>query len=380
MINIPMNYFDHAASTSLYPEVLDTLLTSMRTDFANPSALHLLGHDLAEKISLYKENFLRVLGGHKNDSFIFTSSATESNNTVIKGLSFEEGDVVVYCRADHPSVTAPVENLKGILLREIVLNENGTVDLELFKTLIDEKVKLVVITSVNNQSGVFLDTAAMSSIAKSQSKAHVHIDAVQSFGKIHFKVTPDIDSVSFTSHKIGGPKGIAGLFLKNGHQVKPLLLGGGQESGVRSSTQAYPLISGFHQAMRMATSGQKVSLEQVSKFSEMIKTHLEKTIPTIMMPFTNTSPYIVSFILPGISSDIILRHLEMREVYISSTSACSSRLSGINPTLSAMNISERYHKNFLRISLGPKTTEKEVQNLLKEFVSVWDGVKHMQKR
>lgn len=375
-----MNYFDHAASTPLYSEVLDTLFVSMRTDFANPSALHILGHDLAEKISLYKENFLKVLGGNKNDSFIFTSSATESNNTVIRGLCFEEGDVVVYCRADHPSVTAPVESLKGVLLREIVLNADGSVDLELFKNLIDEKVKLVVITSVNNQSGVIFDVAAMSAIVKSQSKAHVHIDAVQSFGKILFKLTPDIDSVSLTSHKIGGPKGVAGLYLKHGHQVKPLLLGGGQEEGIRSSTQAYPLISGFHQAMRMAVAAQSVSLESVNQFSEMIKTHLRKSIPTIQMPFTNTSAYIVSFILPGISSDIILRHLEMRGVYISSTSACSSRLSGINPTLSAMNISERYHKNFLRISLSSSTTEEEVNNLLKELVSVWDSVKHMQKR
>lgn len=375
-----MNYFDHAASTSLYPEVLDTLLASMRADFANPSALHILGHDLAEKISSYKENFLKVLGGHKNDLFIFTSSATESNNTVIRGLNFNEGDVIVYCRADHPSVTAPIENLKGVTLKEILLGADGTIDLEHFKTLIDEKVKLVVLSSVNNQNGVIVDTTLISALIKSQSKAHVHIDAVQSFGKIHFKVTPDIDSVSLTSHKIGGPKGIAGLFLKNGHEVKPLLLGGGQEGGVRSSTQAYPLIAGFHQAMKIITAGQKVSLEKTENFQEMIKTHLEKSIPTIVMPFKNTSSYIVSFILPGISSDIILRHLEMREVYISSTSACSSRLSGFNPTLSAMNISERYHKNFLRISLSPTTTEEEVNNLLKEFVAVWDSVKHMQKR
>lgn len=375
-----MNYFDHAASTSIYPEVLDTLLASMRADFANPSALHILGHDLAEKISTYKESFLKVLGGHKNDLFIFTSSATESNNTVIRGLNFNEGDAVVYCRADHPSVTAPIENLKGVTLREILLNPDGTIDLEHFKTLIDEKVKLVVLSSVNNQNGVIVDTASVSSMIKSKSKAHVHIDAVQSFGKIPFKVTPDIDSVSLTSHKIGGPKGIAGLFLKSSHEVKPLLLGGGQESGVRSSTQAYPLIAGFHQAMKIIIAGQKASFEKTEKFQEMIKNHLEKSIPTIMMPFTNTSSYIVSFILPGISSDIILRHLEMREVYISSTSACSSRLSGFNPTLSAMNISERYHKNFLRISLSPTTTEEEVNNLLKEFVAVWDSVKHMQKR
>ena len=375
-----MNYFDHAASTPVYPEVMDKMFASMRTDFANPSALHVLGHDLAEKISFYRENFLKVLGGHKNDSFIFTSSATESNNTVIRGLSFSEGDAIVYCRADHPSVTAPVESLKGVSLREIVLNADGTVDLDLFKSLIDEKVKLVVLTHVNNQSGVVCDIAALSAITKKQSNAHVHIDAVQSFGKILFKLTPHIDSVSLTSHKIGGPKGVAGLFFKNGHQVKPLLLGGGQEQGVRSSTQAFPLILGFHQAMTMAISAQLEAFDRVNKFSELIKNHLVKSVPVIMLPFSNTSSYIVSFILPGISSDIILRHLEMREIYISSTSACSSRLSGINPTLSAMNISERYHKNFLRISLSPNTTEVEVEKLLKEFVSVWDSVKHMQRR
>lgn len=375
-----MNYFDHAASTPVYPEVVDKMFASMRTDFANPSALHVLGHDLAEKISFYREDFLKVLGGHKNDSFIFTSSATESNNTVIRGLSFSEEDVIVYCRADHPSVTAPVESLKGVSLREIVLNADGSVNLDLFKSLIDEKVKLVIVTHVNNQSGVICDIAALSAISKKQSNAHVHVDAVQSFGKIPFKLTPHIDSVSFTSHKIGGPKGVAGLFLKNGHQVKPLLLGGGQEQGVRSSTQAFPLILGFHQAMTMAISAQHEAFDRVNKFSELIKNHLEKSIPVIKMPFLSTSSYIVSFILPGISSDIILRHLEMREIYISSTSACSSRLSGINPTLSAMNISERYHKNFLRISLGPNTTDEEVQKLLQEFVAVWDSVKHMQRR
>lgn len=123
-----------------------------------------------------------------------------------------------------------------------------------------------------------------------------------------------------------------------------------------------------------------MSYERVDKYSDLIKNQLMKSIPSIMMPFKNTSPYIVSFILPGISSDIILRHLEMRDVYISSTSACSSRLTGINPTLTAMNISERYHKNFLRISLSPKTTDEEVKNLLRELISVWDSVKHMQRR
>ena len=375
-----MNYFDHAASTPLYPQVLDTLYSSMSSDFANPGALHVLGTTLAENISIYKESFFKNIGASRFDSFIFTSSATESNNTVIRGLSFEEGDVIVYCLADHPSVTAPIENLKGVNLKNIVLNNDGSIDIESFKKIIDEKVKLVVLTSVNNQSGVINDIRLMSSIIKLQSHAHVHVDAVQSFGKIDLNLSADIDSVSLTSHKIGGPKGVAGLFLKKGHHVKPLLIGGGQEDGLRSSTQAYPLIKSFHLAMTLTTSGQKNSYDRVFEYSEIIKKHLKKTIPTTIFPFLNSSPYIVSFILPGISSDIILRHLEVRKVYISSTAACSSRLSGVNSTLSAMNISKCYHKNFLRISLGPQSTLEEVGNLLNEFVAVWESVKHMQKR
>lgn len=375
-----MNYFDHAASAPLYPEVVETLFTSMKTDFANPGAMHILGHELAENVTVYRDQFLKNIGGSKNDFFVFTSSATESNNTVIKGLDFEEGDVIVYCLADHPSVTAPIENLRGVHLKHIALNIDGSVDVEAFKKLLNEKVKLVVLTSINNQSGVINDVHALSAITKLQSRAHVHIDAVQSFGKNDFKLSPHMDSVSITSHKIGGPKGVAGLYLSKSHQVKPLLLGGGQESGLRSSTLAYPLIKSFHQAMNLAINNQKKSNDSVLKFSEMIKNHLKKSIPTIIFPFLNTSDYIVSFILPGISSDIILRHLEMRKVYISSTAACSSRLSGINSTLTAMNISACYHKNFLRISLGPKSTQEEIENLLNEFVAVWESVKHMQKR
>ena len=150
--------------------------------------------------------------------------------------------------------------------------------------------------------------------------------------------------------------------------------------GLRSSTQAYPLITCFHQAMKIANFNQQENYEKAVIMSEKIKIYLKKIIPSILMPFSHTSPYIISFILPGISSDIILRHLEMRGIYISSTSACSSRISGTNASLSAMNISSCYHKNFLRISLGANSTHEEVENLLKEFLSVWESVKHIQKR
>jgi cysteine desulfurase len=378
-----MNYFDHAASAPIYPEVLDVLTQTMRDDFANPGARHILGQTIQENIQIFREDFLKSLDAEKNDYFIFTSSATESNNTVIRGLNFKEGDVVLYCKGDHLSVTTPIELLVGqlnVVLKEIILNKNGIIDFDYFLSLIDEKVKLVVLTHINNQSGVVSDFEKISKVVKEKSSAHVHVDAVQSFGKIDCKSMPSIDSISLTSHKLGGPKGVAGLFLKKNHKVNPLLMGGGQESNLRSSTLAYPLIAGFHKAMKISLEHKASSFIKMLELNELIRSTLTSGISSIHFPFQSTSPYIISFVIPGISSDIILRHLETKKVYISSTSACSSRIEGFNPSLFALNIPENYHKNFLRISLGPNTSLMEVEILLKEFLGVWNNLKHMQKK
>ena len=142
-----MNYFDHAASTPIYPEVLKILSQALREDFANPSAQHSLGQALNNKIEIFREDFLKALGAKNDDFFVFTSSATESNNLVIRGLNLEACDVVLYCKADHSSVTAPIEKLAElhqISLKEIELNKDGSVNLDHFISLLDDKVKLVV--------------------------------------------------------------------------------------------------------------------------------------------------------------------------------------------------------------------------------------------
>jgi cysteine desulfurase len=375
-----MNYFDYAASSIIYPEVLEILSKSHQEDFANSSSQHILGFELQEKINTIKDDFKKSLGADKLDSVIFTSSATESNNTIIKGVTLDENSVVLYCKGDHPSVVAPVEDLKNhtkIILKEIKLNIDGTIDRDQFDSILGPEVKLVILTHVNNQSGVIQDLYTLSKLIKEKSSAHVHVDAVQSFGKINFKLNPFIDSMSFTAHKIGGPKGIAGLFLKKGHKVKPLLLGGGQEEGFRSSTVAYPLIAGFHQAMKIAIQEREEAFLKIEKHQLNIKLFLTQKVANIQFPFLFTSPYILSFIIPKISSDVILRHLEMRKVYISSTSACSSKITGFNPSLMALNIPERFHKNFLRISMGPRTTESEVESLINEFNAVWESLERM---
>lgn len=374
-----MNYFDYAASSLIYPEVLTDLEKNQHKDFANPSARHLLGQDLREKIEFYRNDFLSKLGAKKDDSFIFTSSATESNNTIIRGLTLDEGDVILYSPADHPSLTSTVQDLserfKKVVLKKIILRPNGTIDEEGLRSLLSDNVKLVLFTHVNNQSGVIQDIKSLTAMVKEKVPAHVHVDAVQSFGKIALKAYSGIDSISITSHKIGGPKGVAGLFMKKGHRVKPLLTGGGQEGGFRSGTESYPLIAAFHQAADISLMRLEASRLKSESLMKKIRQGISSSIPVVSSAFAQTSPYIYSFVLPGITSDVILRHLEVRRVFISSTSACSSRIVGYSPSLEALHIPEQFHKNFLRISLGPQTTEKEVDVLLHEFLNVWNDVK-----
>jgi cysteine desulfurase len=381
MVEKPMKYFDHAASSMIFPTVLEVLTKSLKEDFANPSAKHLLGHKLHEQLSYFREDFLKSLGGKPDDFFSFTSSASESNNTVILGFDFNEGDTVLYSKADHPSLVEPIEKMaleKKLELKEIPLNPDGQIHFENFESLLDQKVKMVLLTHVNSQSGVIQDIEKLSLSIKAKSSAHVHVDMVQSFGKISLPALSRVDSLSVSSHKLGGPKGIAGLYLKKNHKIKPLLLGGGQESGMRSSTEAYPLIAGFHAAMKTSLEDLDKAFIKMKSFSQMLHSELSKVLP-MKSPFVSSSPYIVTFILPGIPSDVILRHLEMKDVYISSTSACSSKISGFNPTLNALHIPERFHKNMIRISMWQKTTQEDVEGLIHEFLNVWASIKHMQK-
>ena len=375
-----MNYFDHAASSVIYPEVLDTLNQAFKIDFANPSSKHILGYELNEQLISMKLDFLKSLNAKNQDQFVFTSSATEANNMLIKGLVFKNEITALYSKADHPSVVNPLEfraNHEKINLIEILLKADGSIDQDHLISILNENVELVIITHVNSQSGVIQDIEALSAIIKKHSKAHVHIDAVQSFGKIKLKLTNDIDSLSVASHKLGGPKGVAGLFIKKGISVLPLLHGGQQEYGLRSSTVAYPLVKGFHKAMMMSLNDQNTSLLRVSAFQLEIINALKSLIPNAQFYFKNTSPYIISFVIPKYASDIILRHLEMKQVYISSTSACSSKIKGFNSSLMALHVPEKHHKNFLRISMSSLTTKEEVENLIKEFKSVWTTLENL---
>lgn len=375
-----MIYFDHAATTELENEVYDFLIKSLKDDFANPSASHKLGKSLQEKIQNAKTDFLKMLGAKSSDSFYFTASATEANNTIIQGIDWKPGDAVVFSLADHKSVVEPILNLKNFEIELIHLEHQTNGILSIEKLISNKQVKLVVLTHVNNQSGNAIDLNATSKLMKElYPHAHLHVDMVQSFTKLDTKLNSSIDSASIAAHKIGGPKGVGGLYLKAGHKIKSLIIGGGQQGNFRSGTETYSLDIAFKLAAEKRLKNYLFDYKNVERLMSDLKSGIKKIISEVIFPFEQTSPYILCFIVPGISSDILLRHLEQKNIFLSSTSACSSKIKGFNSTLAALGIDEKFHKNVLRLSISKHTTDSEVTEFLSVLNSVWSDLKYLLK-
>lgn len=375
-----MLYLDYAASAPVCEEALVVLEESMRCDFANPSSAHKLGKGLTKRIDVARAFFLTTLKAKKTDSLTFVSSATEANNTVICGHDLVDGDEVLFCSADHPSTVNPVRSLveKGVKIIELPLGQCGQINISKISNLVNEKTKLVVLTQVNNQSGNIQDIDAIAREVKAISKcAHIHVDAVQSYSKIIVDLSSRlVDSLVISGHKIHGPKGIAALYVKEGAKVKPLLLGGGHEYGMRSSTPAAPLIFSFAEAAKVKTENVEESYEELRGLNswlreELVSCHRKITFP---FPLELTSPYILTFVMPGISSDILLRHFESKDVYISSSSACSSKIKGTNPVFSALGINDANHKFVLRLSFASTTTKEELEKFVNKFKAMLDDL------
>ncbi|MEN8223430.1 MAG: cysteine desulfurase family protein [Acidobacteriota bacterium] len=373
-----MIYLDHAASTSMWGEALEVLTRSSMEDYSNPSSSHKLGRGVLRKIEDARKFMLEFLEAGQLYDLFFTSSATESNNTIIKGLKLSKNDNIFVSEADHPSLLKPAEflNNSGVELRYIPMREDGGIGRnELLKQL-DDKTKLIILSFVNNQSGTINNvTAIASEVKRKNGDVHIHVDGVQGFCKIPFSLADGvIDSFSVSSHKIGGPKGSAALYLRKEIKIEPLLTGGGQEGGMRSSTRPTPLILAFAEAVKYLSGRYREDMDQISRLNKKVRETLGKSIPGIVFPFTGEeiSPYILNLIIPGISSDIIVRHLEEKNIFISTTSACSSGDKGENSVFRALGIQRGFHNHVYRVSFSGKTEETEVDTFCTEIGLIYN--------
>ena len=352
-------YLDNAATTKVFDEVFDILKESNTNGYYNPSASYKQAIQVKEVLNNSRETISKHLGG-SGGKLYFTSSATESNNTVFSGVHLRAGQTVLISAGEHPSVYESANNLtkKGIVIKQIPLTSFGDIDEDsLLKLLEGNNVALVSIIHVSNETGRINDIKKLCKLVKSVNpKIIFHSDGVQAFGKIKVNLNElGVDLYTISAHKIYALRGIGALWIKNGVVVDPLLLGGGQENGFRSSTEnVLGAISFAYSASRVCENienNYNIVKSYKNEFVEKLKNSKIGSLVEINS-LNDNSPYIVSLSFDNIKGEVLMNFLESDGILISTGSACSSKKAG-NRILTAMGLSLAKVIGSVRISFSP---------------------------
>ncbi|TRX00552.1 cysteine desulfurase family protein [Candidatus Methylobacter oryzae] len=365
-----MIYFDHNATTPIDDRVLDAMLPFLKTFYGNPSSLYRHGRVAASAVNAAREQLAALLGVQPGQ-IVFTSGGTEANNLALATLAPRAGLAV--SAIEHPSVIEPALHLK-IQEHELTLldvDTNGLITQDAIDRVIQLKPGLVSIMLANNETGVIQNIAHYAD----RLKAHdikIHTDAVQALGKIPVVFSElGVDLMSLSSHKIYGPKGCGALVFDKSVEIKPVLLGGGQEQGFRAGTENVAAIVGFGMATELA----KTELAERRAHLLNLRKQLEhglSAIPglTIFSGQAERLPNTVQMGVDGIDGEMLLMQLDQKNIAVSSGSACASGQREPSPVLAAMGISPRKAKSAIRISLGKANTETEISEFIKQLKSL----------
>lgn len=363
-----MLYFDYAASSPLSKKALSSYEQSL-LKFGNPSSKHAFGRALFREIENDREKILEAFHLPKDQyRILFTSSATESNNLVIKGIARyyrNRGMKLITSVLEHPSVTLPFKALEkeGFEVSSLPVNGDGKVEPKTLEKSLDKETILVSLIGTNNEIGSVNDLSSLSDIVHRYPKAFFHSDLTQAIGKTPFDFSK-LDLFSWSAHKFGGPKGVGGLVFKKNIVFDPLLDGGGQEYGFRSSTLNYPGIVATTSALLEALNSQKENEKKVRSLSSYFRNELLRNPEISINSPLDCSPYILNFSLKTKKASVLVEALSQQEIYLSSVSACSSKGEPISNVLLAIGKSEDDARNSVRVSFSEETTFEEVKSLL----------------
>ena len=374
-----MIYFDNSATTKTRKEVAEFVAKYSVENFCNPSALYAPAIKVKLDLDNARKTMLSLLGASKDAHIVFTGSATEANNLMLTGLARKNKKILV-SSGEHPSIYEPAKNLinQGYNVEFINITKDGLLDLEDLKQKLDSTVGLVSFIHVSNEVGAINKIGEISKLIKSiVPDCLVHCDGVQAFGKVKLNLRADnIDLYTVSSHKIHGPKGVACLYYKNGINLKPQILGGGQESGIRSGTENPAGILGFVLAGVMMYQDFGAKRERINGLRAYFLQELEKTDLEYTVNSTpNTLSNICSISFKGVRGEVLLHCLEKYEIYVSTGSACSSKSVG-NRVLTAMGQSSNLMQGNIRFSFSEFNTMTEIDLVVQALQKEIPLIKH----
>ena len=365
-------YLDNSATTRAYPEVAELVTKLMLEDYGNPSALHQKGVDAEQYLRRARETMAKILKVQEKEIY-FTSGGTESNNWALVGTALamqRMGKHIITTQIEHPAVQAQVSFLEemGFTVTRLGVSREGMIDLQELEEAITPETILVSVMFVNNEIGSVEPVAEIGERIKRKNPNTVfHVDAIQAFGKLPiYPKKMNIDLLSVSGHKFHGPKGTGMLYIREKTRIRPVILGGGQQNGMRSGTENVPGAAGMALAAEMVYGKLKESRAHMYRLREHLIHGLQamENVTVHGADGEQAAPHIVNASFPGVRSEVLLHTLENEGIYVSAGSACSSHKRAGSPTLTAIGASKAEMESSVRFSFSENTTQEEIDTVL----------------
>ena len=373
-----MIYFDNSATTKVHPEVLTTYTKVSEAIWGNPSSLHKMGENAYNLLEQSRAQIAELLGCQKEEIF-FTSGGTEGDNWAIKGTALEKGIYgkhLITTQVEHPAVLNSMKQLEklGFEVTYLPVDENGRVSVLDLKQALRKDTILVSVMAVNNEVGTIQPLKEIARVLADHPKVHFHVDAVQAVGKGLTDLIMDerVDLVTFSGHKFHAPRGVGFLYKKAGRKLAPILSGGGQEKNLRSSTENLPAIAAMAKALRLLLENETKNIAHEQAIRQKIFEHLQAFDKVTLFSQLDDkfAPHILCFAIAGVRGETIVHAFEDQGVFISTTSACSSKKGQVSSTLHAMQVDDKIATSAVRVSLDENNTMAQAD----KFNQIFDDI------
>ena len=358
------HYLDNSATTRVCDEAAEAALNAMQNIYGNPSSTHTKGREAKKLLDSSRKEIAHALGCAPEE-LIFTSCGTESDNTaIIRGAESRQrtGKHIISSSVEHDAVRRSLSLMeeKGFEVTYLKPDSKGAIRAEDVASVLRDDTVLVSLMLVNNETGAVTDIKAVSDVLKAAgSRALLHTDAVQAFLKIPFSADNlGADMISISGHKVHAPKGVGALYIRKGLKLKPFILGGGQEYGLRAGTEAMPQIAAFAAAVKAAYPKMPEYTNRMRTLKEELEDCIASAIPWAVF-IGGDAPHILSLSLPGFRSEVLLNYLEARDIYVSKSSACKK--GGRSHVLESIGLDSRIIDGALRVGLSRFTSEADTK-------------------
>ncbi len=371
-----MIYLDNAASTQIHEDVLNSMLPYLKEQYGNPSSMHRYGRLAHKAVEKARKQIASIINAEPSE-IILTSGGTESNNTALRGITMKNtSGQIITSSIEHDAILEPCKKLtqNGFDVDYLPVTQFGMVECSDLKNYISKKTILVSIMFGNNEVGTIQPISEIAKICK-EYEVPFHTDAIQAVGKTPIDVKKlNIDLLSISSHKLYGPKGIGALYIKNGIDVDPVILGGGQERGLRSGTENVASIVGFGKACEIAKNNLNENILQMKKLRDTLVEKILNEIPEVILNGHPRSrlPNNAHFTFFGVNGEDLIIKLDEYGIAASTGSACSVNTQKASHVLQAMGFSHEQITGSLRLTIGIFNDQKEIEqtvNVLKKVVT-----------